>query len=70
MTDHKNEDVRLKMEITKKLNNVLSRQANEDIRISTRPDRELLDSKSEFNHPPLGRVVVERRKLKKPHILT
>ena len=58
------------MEITKKFNDALSRQANEAFRISTRPDREMLDSKSEFNHPPLGRVVVERRKMKKQHILT
>jgi hypothetical protein len=68
MTDHKNEGVKFKMEITKKFKDALSRQANEAVRIFTRPDRELLNSKSEFNHPPLSRVVVERKK--KKHILT
>ena len=58
MTDHKNEDVRFKKEITQKFKDTLSRQANEAVRISTRPDRELHNSKSEFNHPPLSRVVV------------
>ena len=67
MTDHKDEDVRFKMEITKKFKIALSRQANEAVRISTRPDSELLNSKSEFNHPPLSRVVVERRKKNKNH---
>ena len=62
MTDHKNEDVRFKMEITRKFKDALSRQANEAVRISTRPDHELLNSKSEFNHPPLSRVVVQRKK--------
>ena len=35
MTDHKNEDVRFKMEITQKFKDALSRQANEAVRIST-----------------------------------
>ena len=56
--------------LKKKFKDALSRQANEAVRISTRPDRELLNSKSEFNHPPLSRVVVERRKKTKQHILT
>ena len=50
------------MEITKKCIDAFSRQANEAVRISTRPDHELLNSKSEFNHPPLSRVVVQRKK--------
>ena len=50
------------MEITKKCIDAFSRQANEAVGISTRPERELLKSKSEFSHPPLSRVVVERRK--------
>jgi hypothetical protein len=58
MTDHKNEEVRFKMEITQKFKDALSRQANEAVRISTRPDREL------------SRVVVERRKKTKHPILT
>ena len=50
------------MEITHKFKDALSRQANEAVRIYSRPDHELLNSKSEFNHPPLARVVVEKRK--------
>ena len=64
-TDHKNEKVKFKMEITQKFKDALSRQANEAVRISSRPDHQLLNSKSEFNHPPLARVVVERRKNRK-----
>ena len=62
MSDHKNENVKFKMEITQKFQDALTRQANEAIRIGARPDHELLNSKSEFNHPPLARIVVEGRK--------
>ena len=62
MTDHKNEQVRFKMVITKQFHIQLTRQANKVVRISTRPSHELLNSKSEFNHPPLARVVVDRKK--------
>ena len=61
MNDHKNEDVKFKMEITKKFHDALTRQANEAVRISSRPDKELLNSKAEFNHPPLARVIVEKK---------
>ena len=64
LTDHKNETVKFKIEITQKFKEALSRQANEAVRISTRPDHQLLNSKSEFHHPPLARVVVQRRKKK------
>ena len=50
------------MEITQKFTDALTRQANEAVRISSRSGHELLNSKSEFNHPPLARVVVERKK--------
>ena len=40
----------------------LTRQANEAVRIHNRPEYESLNSKSEFNHPPVARVVVDRRK--------
>ena len=50
------------MEITQKFTDALTRQANEAVRISSRSGQELLNSKSEFNHPPLARVVVERKK--------
>ena len=56
--------VKFKMEITSKFKDALSRQANEAVRINNRLSYQLLNSKSEFNHPPLARVVVER---KAPH---
>ena len=58
---HHNEEVKFQMEITQKFRDALSRQANEAVRIFSRPDHELLNSKSEFNHPPLARVVVEKK---------
>ena len=59
--EHKNENVQFKMEITKKFKDALSRQANEAVRIFNRSGSELLNSKAEFNHPPLARVVVEKK---------
>ena len=49
------------MEITQKFRDALTRQANEAVRIYSRPDDELLNSKSEFNHPPMARVVVQNK---------
>ena len=49
------------MEITKKFKDPLTRQANEAVRINNRGKSELLNSKSEFNHPPTVRISVERR---------
>ena len=49
------------MEITKKFKDALSRQANEAVRIFNRSSDQLLNSKAEFNHPPLARVVVEKK---------
>ena len=65
MSDHPNEDMTFKMEITNRFKDSLTRQANEAVRIYSRPPHELLDSKSEFNHPPLARVVVDKMKKKK-----
>ena len=62
MSEHRTENVKFRMEITQKFKDALTRQANEAVRIFSRPDTELLNSKSEFNHPPLARVVVERKK--------
>ena len=62
INDHKSEPVKFRLEITKKFHDPLNRQANEAVRIAGRPDKELLNSKSEFNHPPLSRVVIERKK--------
>ena len=60
-SEHRHENVKFKMEITGKFKDALSRQANEAVRISNRLGSQLLNSKSEFNHPPLARVVVERK---------
>ena len=62
LTDHAHENVKFKMEITQKFRDAMTRQANEAVRIYSRPAHETLNSKSEFNHPPLSRVVVDRRK--------
>ena len=53
----------MKMIITKKFKDPLSRQANEAVRITNRSGKtgELLNSKSEFHHPPVGRIMVEKR---------
>ena len=40
----------------------LSQQPNEAVRISSRKNSEILNSKSEFNHPPTARVVIEKKK--------
>ena len=61
MSDHPAENVKFKMEITKKFKDALTRQANEAVRIYSRPGHQTLNSKSEFNHPPLNRVVVEKK---------
>ena len=53
-----------RMEITQKFKDPLSRQANEAVRISERKKNELLNSKNEFNHPPIARISVERNKRK------
>ena len=59
---HNDEEVKFRMEITKKFKDALTRQADEAVRIFTQPGHQLLNSKSEFNHPPLSRVVVEKKK--------
>ena len=64
LQEHQEEEMKIKMKITKKFKDPLTRQANEAVRISMRNKNkgELLNSKSEFNHPPLGRIIVEKRK--------
>ena len=63
LNEHRDEEMRNKMKITKKYQDPLTRQANESVRISYRNAHsgELLNSKSEFNHPPISRVIVEKR---------
>ena len=61
VSDHPNEEGKFKMEITQKFKDALTRQANEAVRIYSRPSHEILNSKAEFNHPPVARVVVEKK---------
>ena len=60
--DHQNEEMKISMKITKKFKDPLTRQANEAVRINNRKDNEILNSKSEFNHPPVARITVEGKK--------
>ena len=48
------------MEITGVFRDALTRQAEEAVRIHARKNEELMNSKSEFNHPPIARVVVQK----------
>ena len=66
---HKDEEMKFRMEITNKFRDPLTRQANEAIRISSRKKNEILNSKNEFNHPPITRITVERTKRLKPKVL-
>ena len=61
--EHGEEEMKVKMKITKKFRDPLTRQANEAVRIAQRSKNqgELLNSESEFNHPPVNRIVVEKR---------
>ena len=58
------------MEMTQKFRDPLTRKANEAVGIKYRRKNqgELLNSKSEFNHPPLARVVVEKRNFGKNYV--
>ena len=57
---HKNEEMKIKMKITKKFKDPLTRQANEAVRINNRKKTELLNSRNEFNHPAIPRIMVEK----------
>ena len=63
MTAHKNENVKFKMEITGQFKDALTRQTNEAVRILDRSNHEVLNSKSEFNHPATARVIIEKKKM-------
>ena len=64
--DHMEEEMKFKMEITKKFRDPLTRQADEAVRISSRKKSEILNSKNEFRHPPITRINVERSRKQKP----
>ena len=60
--DHIDENVEFGLEITGVFKDALTRQANEAIRIYKRNPLEILNSKSEFSHPPMARVLVEAKR--------
>ena len=62
LTEHPNEEVKFKFEVTDRFKDALTRQANEALRIASRKNTELLNSKSEFNHLPTARIMVEKVK--------
>ena len=64
LSDHKNEEVVFEMKISGIFKDAISRQANEAVRINSRKNSEILNSKSEFNHPPVARVIVEKKNKK------
>ena len=64
--DHKDEEMEVIMEITKTFEDPLTRQANEAVRIKNTEKSALLNSKSEFNHPPIARISVEKKFKKIP----
>ena len=55
--------MKISIQITRKFTHPLTRQANEAVRISSRAKGELLNSKTEFNHPPINRVTFEKKKI-------
>ena len=62
--EHEGEEIKYRMEITKKFRDPLTRQANEAVRITSRKKNEILNSKTEFNHPQVARITVERNNKK------
>ena len=62
------EEISFSMKITQKFSDPLSRQANEAVRISNRGKQDLLNSKNEFNHPPIARICVEKPRSRQPGI--
>ena len=56
------EIVSFKMEITGLFKDALTRQANEAVRIKNCKKSEILNSKSQFNHPPITRIIMDRKK--------
>ena len=61
--DHSNEEMEIIMEITNTFKDPLTRQANEGVRINKREKTELLNSKTEFNHPKIPRITIEKNKI-------
>ena len=49
------------MEITMVFRDALRRHADEAVQIKSRTNLELMKSKSEFNHPLIARIVVQKK---------
>ena len=64
--EHEEEEVEFEMEITGVFQNALSRQSDESVRIQSRKSSELMNIKSQFNHPPIARIIVEKTNKYKP----
>jgi hypothetical protein len=67
LTEHPNEEVKFKFEVTNRFKDALTRQDNDAVRIDSRKNTKLLNTKllnykSEFNHPPTARIMVEKLK--------
>ena len=61
LTVHRPEGgVKLKFKTTKKFYDALSRQADEAVRINNASSAQLINSKSEFNSAPIGRVKLDK----------
>ena len=65
--EHSDEEMKISMKIVQKFRDPLTREANEAVRINNRNKKkyELLNSKNEFHHPPIARIVVEKRDKRK-----
>ena len=61
-SDHPSEEINIQMVITGKFKDALTRQSNEAVRIQRRPNKTLLNSKSEMNHPKIARIRVQNRR--------
>ena len=58
---HPHKKVTFEFGLTKKFKDPLSRQADEGLRISKQTkSTTILNSKSEFNHPPIGRIKISK----------
>ena len=60
--EHPEEEIEIGMTIVKTFKDALTRQAHEAVRIDNLESSEILNSKNEFNHPPIARITVERKK--------
>jgi hypothetical protein len=62
LSDHGDEEITIAMELTGTFKDALIRQADEAVRIKSQNKVELMNGKSDFNHPPIAMVTVEKRR--------